>query len=83
MQNKRTTTPEELDHHYNAMLDSVNVINQIVSGQTYPYKPENLNTVIKANVDHLKIMLEREQWGDKNLDEITAAITTGEGYLAS
>jgi hypothetical protein len=80
---RRISTPEELDKHYNAMIDSVNLINQIVSGDTERFRTDDLNLIVKANVDHLKIMLERELWGDRNLDEIHSAIATGESYLAS
>ena len=80
---RRISTPEELDRHYAAMLDSVNLINQIVAGDIEQFRDTDIGKIAKANVDHLKIMLTREQWGDRNLDVINSAIESGEAYLAS
>jgi hypothetical protein len=79
---KEATTPEELDRHYSAMLDSVNLINEIVNNENEEkYRNVDIARVLKANVDHLKIMLEREEWGDRDLIVINAAIASGTAKL--
>lgn len=65
-------TPEELAHHYSAMLDSVNLINALVPTQD----AEKLDTLAR-NVLHLEQMLMNDWWDGYDLAPINAAIVTG------
>ena len=57
-------TVEEIASNYNAAMDSVNLINEIVaSGDT---DEESVDT-LKRNKEHLKIMLAKDYWTTENL----------------
>lgn len=64
-------TEEQLAAHYKAALDSVAVINQT--------KPAGVSDAdwadtVKRNVDHIKIVLEREAWTTQDLNVLRQAI---------
>ena len=64
-------TEEEIAQHYRAAMDSVNLINEIVtSGDT---DEESVDT-LKRNRDHLKIMLEKDYWTTEDLQPFKDAI---------
>lgn len=64
-------TPEEIAGHYSAAMDSVNLINDVV---TNPDKYTNDPTVLQRNVDHLKIVIDWPFWTDQDLTPFTNAI---------
>ena len=64
-------TVEEIASNYNAAMDSVNLINEIVaSGDT---DEESVDT-LKRNRDHLKIMVDKEYWTTEDLQPFKDAI---------
>jgi len=69
-------TPENIERHYSAAMDSVNLLN---AG-----KPENMGDAewadcVKRNVDHLKIMVAKDDfWIDQDLAPLYAAINANE-----
>jgi len=66
-----TPTAEEIQNHYNAALDSVNLINEIVaSGDT---DEETMDTKAR-NVEHLEIMVAKDFWTTEDLAPLNAAI---------
>ena len=67
-----TPTSEEIARHYNAMLDSVWVINNLV-----PTADEKDLDTLDRNVRHLKQMLGRDWWAGYDLAPINAAIEAG------
>jgi len=63
-------TLEQIEKHYSAAMDSVNLIN----GE----KPESMSAeewadCIARNKEHLKIMLAKDFWTDQDLAPIEAA----------
>lgn len=71
----------ELDRHFSAMGDSVELINAIVAGT----RMENESTqdrqdCIKRNVDHLELMIAKGWFTGRNLTAANAAITAGKSY---
>jgi hypothetical protein len=63
-------TLEQIEKHYSAAMDSVNLIN----GE----KPESMSAeewadCIARNKEHLKIMLAKDFWTDQDLSPIEAA----------
>jgi hypothetical protein len=63
-------TIEQIEKHYSAAMDSVNLIN----GK----KPESMtdeewSDCIARNKEHLKIMLAKDFWTDQNLAPLQAA----------
>lgn len=70
-----TPTAEEVQRHYDAAMDSVNLLN---AG-----KPEGMDDADwadckKRNVDHLKIMVAKTWWNGQDLAPLNAAITANE-----
>lgn len=64
-------TAEEIAQHYSAAMDSVNLINAVISD---PDAYSSDETVIQRNVDHLKIMVKKDYWTDEDLAPFNAAI---------
>ena len=64
------TTPEEIQRHYNAAMDSVNLIN---AGKTARMSDEEWDDCVKRNKDHLKIMLAKTWWTDQDLTPLQEA----------
>jgi len=73
----------ELDRHFSAMGDSVDLINGYVAGsyqgRTITKNDEAKDTVSR-NVEHLKIMRDKPWWTGYELAAVNAAITAGEAY---
>lgn len=70
MEHIETPTPEQIQRHFNAAMDSVNLIN---GG-----KPENMTDAdwadcLSRNKEHLKIMLAKDYWTNENLAPLQAA----------
>lgn len=70
-----TLTAEEVQRHYDAAMDSVNLLN---AG-----KPEGMDDMewaacVKRNVEHLKIMVAKDFWNGQDLAPLNAAIAANE-----
>ena len=50
-------TPEQVQRHYDAAMDSVNIIN---AGQPVGMTDEDWADTVKRNVDHLEVMLAKD-----------------------
>ena len=64
------TTPEEIQRHYNAAMDSVNLIN---AGKPERMTDDEWVDCVKRNKDHLKIMLAKTWWTDQDLAPLQEA----------
>ena len=74
---------EEKAQHYKAMGDSVDLIYAVMSGDTMANETdEEKKDCVKRNVEHLKIMVAKEWWGDEDMTPANEAITAGEAYTA-
>ena len=65
-------TPEQIARHYSAMLESVHLINSLVSTADV----DDLDT-LDRNVRHLEQTLLNDWWAGYDLAPINAAITAG------
>ena len=70
MEHIETPTPEQIQRHFNAAMDSVNLIN---GG-----KPDNMTDAewadcLSRNKEHLKIMLAKDYWTTEDLAPLQAA----------
>lgn len=74
-----TPTAEEVAQHISAMGDSVTVVNEEIA-KAYT---EEVGKRVKANVDHLSLMLEKDfviaAAGSKT--SFTAAVAAGQAFL--
>ena len=64
-------TSEEIAQHYSAAMDSVNLINDLVSKGSLTEEDQSR---IDANKEHLQIMLAKDFWTDENLKPLVDAI---------
>ena len=70
-----TPTAEEVQRHFDAAMDSVNLLN---AG-----KPEGMDDMewaacVKRNVEHLKIMVAKDFWQGQDISVLSAAIASHE-----
>ena len=73
---------EEKAQHYKAMGDSVKLIDDILTGEAMQDETdEEKKDCVKRNVEHLKIMVAKEWWGDEDMQPSNEAITAGEAFL--
>ena len=63
--------PEEIATHYRSAMDSVNLVNDL---KALPSLTKEQTVRLKANVDHLNIMLSRDYWTDEDLTPFTDAV---------
>ncbi len=76
-----TPNQAELDRHFSAMGDSVDLINAIVAGTRMQNEPaKDRQDCIKRNVEHLELMIAKGWFTGRNLTAINAAITAGKSY---
>ena len=74
---------EEKAQHYKAMGDSVKLIDDILTGEAMQDETdEEKKDCVKRNVEHLKIMVAKEWWGDEDMQPSNEAINAGEIYTA-
>ena len=66
-----TLTAEEVQRHYSAALDSVNLLN---AGKPEDMTDEDWADTVSRNVEHLKIMVAKDFMQDQDLAPLTAAI---------
>ena len=69
--NPEQPTAEEIQRHYNAAMDSVNLLN---AGQPEGMDDEEWKDCVQRNVDHLKIMVEKAWWNNQDLTPLNDAI---------
>ena len=68
-------TPEEIAQHYNAAMDSVNLLN---AGKPSYVDDVEWTDMVSRNVEHLKIMVAKDFWTDEDLTPLHDAIAANE-----
>ena len=63
-------TQEEIQRHWNAAMDSVNLLN---AGKPEDMTDEDWADCLKRNQDHLKIMLAKDFWTTEDLEPLRQA----------
>jgi hypothetical protein len=77
-------TTEELAQDYTAMGHSVDLINAIIDGtQMADDTAADRQDCVDRNVEHLELMVAKDDWGSEDMTAVNAAITAGQGYTAS
>lgn len=66
-----TLTPEEIQRHYSAAMDSVNLIN---AGKPQGMDDEEWADCVRRNKEHLEIMVAKDFWTDHDLTPFYEAI---------
>ena len=80
-------TAEEINGHFSAMDDSVNLINDTIADDTQALEmfdsAEGVKEMMKRNTDHLELKLDKD-WAiadNRDKSSYTDAITVGVNYI--
>jgi hypothetical protein len=76
-------TAEERTQDFTAMGHSVDLINDIVAGNQDDLEAADRQDIVDRNVEHLQIMVAKDDWDSEDMTAANAAITSGSGYTAS
>lgn len=77
-------TTEELAQDYIAMGHSVTLINEVIAGtQMADESAEDRQSAVDRNVEHLELMVAKDDWGSEDMTAANSAITAGQAYTAS
>ena len=72
---EETLTAAEIQAHYDAALDSVTLINDLMALSS---RDDEQTATVARNVEHLQIMVAKTFWtSDHDLSPLNAAITAG------
>ena len=72
---EETLTAAEVQAHYDAALDSVTMINDLMALSS---RDDEQTDTVARNVEHLQIMVAKTYWtSDHDLAPLNAAITAG------
>jgi hypothetical protein len=80
-------TAEEINGHFSAMDDSVNLINDTITDDTVALEmfgsAEGVKEMMKRNTDHLELQLDKDWATEDSRDKssYTDAITAGLNYI--
>ena len=76
-------TAEEKAQDYTAMGHSVALITDIIDGNTMTGDTDSeKQSAVDRNVEHLELMVAKDDWGSESMTAINAAITAGNSYTA-
>ncbi len=76
-------TAEQLTQDYSAMGDSVALINAIIAGDAMAEDDAaDRQDCVDRNVQHLELMVAKDDWGDEDFTAVNTAISEGNGYSA-
>lgn len=77
-------TDAEKAQDYTAMGHSKDLINDIVAGnKDSDMTADKRQDAVDRNVEHLELMVAKDDWDSEDMTAINAAITSGNGYTAS
>ncbi len=68
------TEEEEIAQNYSAMLDSVNLLNEMRTNPPKDMTDEEVADCISRNVEHLELMVAKDYWTNEDMTEVNAAI---------
>ena len=79
-----TREADQIAQDYTAMGHSVDLINEIIAGESMADESaEDRQACVDRNVQHLELMVAKEDWGSEDMTAVEAAISAGNGYTAS
>ena len=76
-------TTEQLAQDYSALGDSVSLITDVIAGNCMAEDDaEERQGCVDRNVQHLELMVAKDDWGSEDFTACNAAIVAGNGYTA-
>jgi len=77
-------TAEQLASDYTAMGHSISLITDIIAGDSMAdEEAADRQDCVDRNVQHLELMVAKNDWGSEDMTACDAAIVAGNGYTAS
>ena len=77
-------TAEDIAQDFTAMGHSVTLINEVIAGtQMADESAEDRQGAVDRNVEHLELMVAKDDWGSEDMTVVNSAITAGNSYTAS
>ena len=67
-------TKEEIAQDYSAMLDSVNLLDEMRTNPPVDMTKKEVADCISRNVEHLELMVAKDYWTDEDMTTVNAAI---------
>ena len=78
-----TREADQIAQDYSAMGDSVALITAVIAGDSMAEEDaEDRQGCVDRNVQHLELMVAKDDWGSEDMTAVNAAITAGNGYSA-
>jgi hypothetical protein len=75
---------ERLAQDYSALGDSVALISAIIAGEALEdSEADERQDCVDRNVEHLEIMVAKDDWGSEDMTDVDAAIAAGAAYTAT
>ena len=76
-------TTEKKAQDYTAMGHSVTIITDVIAGNAMADDTaENKQSAVDRNVEHLELMVAKDDWGSESMTAVNAAIVAGNNYTA-
>ena len=72
---EETLTAEQIQAHYDAALDSVTLITDLMALDS---RDDEQTATVARNVEHLQIMVAKDYWTSQDMAPLNAAITAGQ-----
>ena len=77
-------TAEQLASDFTAMGHSIALITDVIAGDSMAEDDAaDRQDCVDRNVQHLELMVAKDDWGDEDFTACDAAIVSGNGYTAS
>ena len=77
-------TTEQKAQDFTAMGHSIDLITDVIAGNCMADEiAADRQGCVDRNVEHLALMVAKEDWGSESMTATNAAITAGNGYTAS
>ena len=76
-------TTEEKVQDFTAMGHSVTLINEVIAGtQMADESATEKQSAVDRNVEHLELMVAKDDWDSEDMTAVNSAITAGNSYTA-
>ena len=76
-------TTEEKAQDYTAMGHSVTLITDVIAGNAMADdEAADKQSTVDRNVEHLELMVAKDDWGSESMTAVNAAIVAGNNYTA-
>lgn len=75
---------QRIAQNYSAMLDSVELINQVVAGEQMKHSTtDQKKECVSRNTVHLEMMRGQNYWTTEDMTTVDAAISTGTAFVSA